>query len=130
MGMTFAEFCKKAKMDTSEMKEIVGKYDEIKSYVMDAKGYFLIRVNRETNKIEVGFCPKPNKITYKIVGNTPQEIYFIAAELGLFSRYDHAAYLGKELEKAHLALKYNLEYVQDDDLCRAPQESLRPSGRS
>ena len=28
-------------------------------------------------------------------------------------RKDHAAYLGRELQKAYLALKYNLEYVQE-----------------
>ena len=29
---------------------------------------------------------------------------------------EHAAYLGKELEKAYLALKHDLEYVQDEEL--------------
>ena len=36
--------------------------------------------------------------------------------MGLISRMEHAAYLGKELEKAYLALKYTLQYVQDDPL--------------
>lgn len=111
MGMTFAEMCKRTKIDTSRMKEITGHYHHIKDYAMDPKGYFLIRINRETNQIEVGFCPQLNTITYKIVGKTPQDIYFTAAKLGLLSLYDHAAYLGKELEKAYLALKYSLEYV-------------------
>ena len=31
-------------------------------------------------------------------------------------RMDHAAYLGRELQKAYIALKNNLEYVQDDEL--------------
>ena len=34
----------------------------------------------------------------------------------LISRMDHAAYLGKELEKAYIALKNKLKYVQDEDL--------------
>ena len=34
----------------------------------------------------------------------------------LISRLDHAAYLGKEIEKALIALKYRLSYVQDEDL--------------
>ena len=31
-------------------------------------------------------------------------------------RKDHAAYLGRELQKAYIALKNNLEYVQDEEL--------------
>jgi dihydropteroate synthase len=31
-------------------------------------------------------------------------------------RKDHSAYLGRELEKAYVALMNDLEYVQDDEL--------------
>jgi len=34
----------------------------------------------------------------------------------LVENMGHAAYLGREIEKACLALKNNLEYVQDDEL--------------
>jgi dihydropteroate synthase len=37
-------------------------------------------------------------------------------ERALISRLDHAAYLGREIEKAMIALKYNLKYSQDEDL--------------
>lgn len=114
--MTFAEYCKNAKIDISGMKEVHGSYDEIKDYRMDPKGYFLIRINRDTNKIEVGLCKELNKISHIIFGDKPQDIYFAVAKMELVSILDHASYLGKELEKAYLALKYNLEYVQDDEL--------------
>ena len=113
---SFAEYCKKARIDTSEMKEVEGQYNEIKDWAMDPKGYFLIRVNKEENKVEVGYCPETNKITVKIEGKKPQDIFFKAIQLGLISRLDHAAYFGKELEKAFLALKYNLKYEQDSEL--------------
>jgi len=34
-------------------------------------------------------------------------------ELGLVSRWDHAAYLGSELTKAEIALRTGKEYIQD-----------------
>lgn len=114
--MSFKDYCKKASIDTSEMEEVTGHYDEMKDWVMDNKGYFLIRVNKEANRVEVGFCPTTNKVTLLITGDKPQDIYFEACKAGIVSRLDHAAYLGKELEKAFLALKYNLNYVQDEIL--------------
>jgi dihydropteroate synthase len=35
-------------------------------------------------------------------------------ELELVTRLDHASYLGRELEKAEIALKFNRSYAQDD----------------
>jgi len=39
-----------------------------------------------------------------------------AIKLGLVSRADHAAYLGRELMKAEIAAKLGKNYVQDEDL--------------
>ncbi len=47
------------------------------------------------------------------------------AKMNLFSRVEHAAYLGKELMKAEIALKKNLYFNQDEDLDlnrKAPEE--------
>jgi tetrahydromethanopterin S-methyltransferase subunit A len=93
-----------------------GKFHHYKDWKMDPKGYFLIRVNKKKKKIELAHCRKDNIIEMVIEGKIPQEIYFTAIEKNLLSRKDHAAYLGKELEKAYLALKFNLAYVQDEEL--------------
>ncbi len=114
--VTFAEYCKQAKIDISEMQEVVGHYDELKDWVMDPKGYFLVRVNREAHAVEAAFCPKTNKVTVKLTGKKTQDIMFQAIRMGLISRLDHASYLAKELEKAFLALKYSLKYEQDEPL--------------
>ena len=98
------------------MEEIKGKYDDKKDWVYDPKGYFLIRVNKEKKRIEAGFCKQGNKIIKLVYGKRASDVYFTIIQLGLVSRMDHSAYLGKELEKAELALKYNLNYVQDEDL--------------
>ena len=97
-------------------QEIQGSYDDIQDWVMDLKGYFLIKINREKKQLELAHCRKNNIIEIKIVGKRPQDVYFEAIKRGLISRLDHAAYLGKELEKAYLALKLGKNYVQDEEL--------------
>ena len=111
------------KSQTDEkVEEIQGHFDEMKDWKYDPKGYFLIRINREKKDIEIAHCRRNNVIEKVIKGKKPQDVYFTACELGLISRTDHAAYLGKELEKAYLALKYDLEYVQDEELDLSQKE--------
>lgn len=97
------------------MKEIDAKGFEQK-WVLDPKGYFLIRINKKENLIEVGHCLKNNEVVHLIKGKTPEEIMYKIIDCGFVSLLDHAAYLGKELQKAYLALKLNEEYVQDSEL--------------
>ena len=102
--------------EDKNMKLIKGKYDDLKDYKYDIKGYFLIRINKATKEIEVGHCKQNNIILTKITGKRASDIYFSIIKAGLVSRLDHAAYLGKELTKAEIALNYNLDYVQDEPL--------------
>ncbi|MDP2925993.1 MAG: DUF4346 domain-containing protein [Nanoarchaeota archaeon] len=83
---------------------------------LDPKGYFLIRINREKKIIEVAHCLKNNEIIRIIIGKTPEEIMYKIIDEGHISLLDHAAYLGKELQKAHIALIYDFEYIQDSDI--------------
>lgn len=101
---------------TPDFREISAEYDDLKEFALDPKGYFLIRANRETQEIEVAFCPKLNEVSVKVVGKTPLEIYQTILKQQLISRMDHAAYLGRELQKAYDALRAGLPYVQDDEL--------------
>ena len=82
----------------------------------DPKGFFLVKPNYKDKAIHVGFCTNDNVLRYEIIGKRPQEIYHTIAKLGLISLYEHAAYLGKELKKAELAIKHSLKYVQDEDI--------------
>ncbi len=97
-------------------KLISAKYDDKKEFILDKKGYFLIRINRRNKNIEVAYCKFRNKIEYKVVGKKPLEIYQTIIKKGLISRMDHAAYLGRELQKAYIAIRENKEYVQDNEL--------------
>lgn len=104
------------KVEENDVREIVAEYDD-KEFVIDNKGYFLIRVNREKGNIEVAFCKEKNKVALKVIGKKPIDIYHtIINKEKLPIRKDQCAYLGRELQKAYIALKNNLKYVQDDEL--------------
>ena len=49
-----------------------------------------------------------------ITGENAKEVLDTIIRLGLVSRLDHAGYLGRELMKAELALKFRRSYSQDD----------------
>ncbi len=99
-----------------DVQEVTAEYNDAREFVMDEKGYFLIRINEKKKEIEVGFCPELNKLGVKITGRKPLEIYQTIIKKNLVNRLDHAAYLGRELQKAYDALQAGLSYVQDDEL--------------
>ena len=49
-----------------------------------------------------------------VAGDEPMTIIETLADKGLVSMLDHAGYLGKELEKARLAIRFKRSYLQDD----------------
>tara|TARA_Y100000310_G_scaffold342995_1_gene448653 strand:+ start:19289 stop:19891 length:603 start_codon:yes stop_codon:yes gene_type:complete len=105
------------KVKKSQAKEITATYDDTKEFVADGKKYFLIRLDRNSNNIEVGFCNEKNNVVLRVIGKKPIEIYqMMINKEKLPIRKDHAAYLGRELQKAYIALKQNLDYVQDEEL--------------
>ena len=105
------------KAEDKGAKEIIASYDDRKDFVIDGKNYFLIRLDRENKNIEVGFCKEKNKVALKVTGKKPVDIYqTMINKEKLPIRKDHAAYLGRELQKAYIALKNHLEYVQDEEL--------------
>ena len=92
------------------------QYDDLKEFVMDPVGYFLIRILPQTKEIEIALCGEKNVIAKKVIGKMPLEIYQTCIKNKMLSRQDHAAYLGRELQKAFIALQRGLPYVQDDEL--------------
>ena len=48
-----------------------------------------------------------------IIGNTAKEVLDTILREGLVTRLDHAGYIGRELMKAELALKFGRSYAQD-----------------
>lgn len=82
----------------------------------DPKGYFTIKPFFSKKKIFVRFYNYRHKLKHTFSGISTMQIIHEFVRRKLLSRLDHAAYLGKEIEKAMLALKYRLNYVQDEDL--------------
>ncbi len=79
-------------------------------WILDPQGYFLIRINRFEECLEVGHCSTSNQLVHVIKGRTPESIMYKIIDQGYLSLLDHAAYLGKELQKAYLVLKYGPKY--------------------
>ncbi len=101
---------------SSSYKEIPAEYDDSKDFKLDERGYFLIKVDRKNKNIEVAFCKGKNIVELKVVGKKPIEIYHTIINQKIISQPSHAAYLGRELQKAYIALDKNIEYIQDDEL--------------
>ena len=99
-----------------EIEVIKATHDPIKDWRMDPKGYFLIRIDRKNELIEIGLCKKGNVILKKIVGKTAEDIGYTVVREKITEHPQHLVYLGKELEKAEIALKLGIEYVQDTRL--------------
>jgi len=103
--------------------KIVAKYHKIKDWRMDPKGYFLIGIDRDKKIIRVGYCrivklknTSRNDMVAEVKGFTAIEIVNTLIKKKFISTLQHAADMGIELNKAELALKYDLEYIQDKNL--------------
>ena len=111
------------KINNNIKTSITAKYNKIKDWVIDPKGYFLIKIDRERNLIRVGYCifskinvnPIHDMIA-EVTGKTALEIVNTLIKKNFISTLQHAADMGIELNKAELALKYNFKYIQDKDL--------------
>ncbi len=91
---------------------IEAHYDPEKSWHEDPKGYFLIRIVPENGRIEAAFVTKEHVIRKVVYGERAVDIYYTICHRKLITRHDHAAYLGKELYKAEMALRYGKKYRQ------------------
>ena len=105
---------------------------------LDPNGYFIIKVDLEENKIilehflnninEEGYaldpetnepikCDSPNKRVRNEVfeGISAKQLGILITEErhDLLTRFDHALYLGRELQKAEECLYRKLPYIQD-----------------
>jgi len=86
-------------------------------YASDMVGWFKIEVDREEGLIAATHYPFEGKEQDAIIkGLDARGIYLAIIGKGLISKLDHAAYLGKELAKAEIALRMGRAYIQDEKL--------------
>ena len=89
------------------------------SFQMDPEGFFTIHIEDGQIVVRYHITLYPNGpgiLKRTIKGKDPMKIYHTISRLDLISRYDHAAYLGVELEKAAICLKKGINYVQDSEI--------------
>ena len=124
--------------DLKIKNELIDKKLSQRDIVLDSSGYFIIKIDQINKKIVVEHylnniddkgialdpitnkpiqCDKQNKRQYNKIfeGNTAKEIGILITEknTNLISKFDHALYLGRELQKAEECLLKDHEYIQD-----------------
>ena len=111
------------KINIKFRKKITARYDKIKDWRIDPKGYFLIDVDKEKKILKIGYCKihkNNNSANHDMIaevwGKTAIEIINTLIAKKFISSLQHAGDMGIELYKAELALKYDLKYIQDKDL--------------
>ena len=104
-------------------KRLISKYHKIKDWKMDPKGYFLIKIDEESDLIRVAYCifvklgnDPIHDMKVEVTGQTAIEIVNTLINKRYISTLQHAADMGIELHKAELALKYKLKYIQDKEI--------------
>ena len=124
--------------DLKRKNKLIDKKLSQRDIVLDSSGYFIIKIDQVNKKIVVEHylnniddkgialdpitnkpiqCNKQNKRQYNKIfeGNTAKEIGILISEknTNLISKFDHALYLGRELQKAEECLLKDHEYIQD-----------------
>ncbi len=107
------------KIEVKQIETLAANFDHVKDISLDKAGWFLISIDREKKEIMaehyIGYGTE-GKVHCKIVGKTAEDVAGTIVKLNLVSDLYHAAYLGKELEKAEIALKTGKNYEQDKSM--------------
>ncbi len=91
-------------------------YRESLDYQDDPAGFFVIQIDAQTHKILVEHYSPDFELLRMLHGINALEIYSTIIRNGWVTLVQHAAYLGRELGKAELALKRGWLYEQNKEL--------------
>jgi len=80
---------------------------------MDKAGYFVVLPQAHRGTILVEHYGYDDKLLHTIEGKDARSLYLTIIENNWVTQLSHSAYLGKELTKAELSLKYGFKYIQD-----------------
>ena len=80
---------------------------------LDKAGYFVIIPQAKRGLIVVEHYANDNTLWRIIEGKEARNVYLTIIENEWITEMSHAAYLGKELEKAELSMKMGFKYIQD-----------------
>ncbi len=97
--------------ERSSVERVQQKVFNPKRIKLDKAGYFVINVLDDRLLLEHFDYRK--RLLRTIAGDSARNLYLTIIEAGWVTRLDHAAYLGKELTRAEMALKNGGSFVQD-----------------
>lgn len=80
---------------------------------LDRAGYFVVIPEPSACRIVVEHYGYDDGLLHTVEGPDARSIYFTVIRNGWLTQLSHAAYLGKELERAELSMKHGFRYVQD-----------------
>jgi tetrahydromethanopterin S-methyltransferase subunit A len=80
---------------------------------LDEAGYFVIIPSKKEKMITVEHYSYNNKLLRTIEGKNSRDIYLTIVSNRWITELSHAAYIGKELEKAELSIQKGFKFVQD-----------------
>ena len=96
--------------------------------VQDPSGFFILFLDKERKEIVVEFYEGvvkdkkkgkkvgTGKLRLVVCGRDAEALCHTISRASLVSRVEHASYLGRELQKAEIALNFGLSYEQDEDI--------------
>jgi tetrahydromethanopterin S-methyltransferase subunit A len=87
---------------------------------LDKAGFFIVLPQRDTGEIVCEHYENSGRLAHVITGWQANVIAATAVEKGFITQLDHAAYLGRELAKAEMALSGGGDYEQDAALGALP----------
>ena len=93
-----------------------------KTLRLDKGGFFIVLPQATTGLIICEHYENSGRLAHVIEGRQAAVIAATVIEEGLVTQLDHAAYLGRELAKAEIALKTGAHYEQDAALGILPSE--------
>ncbi|HUS75243.1 MAG TPA: dihydropteroate synthase-like protein [Methanothrix sp.] len=106
LGLDLLILKEKRRLPEEDMPEKFVEAKECRKYEPDSRGSFRIFLSRGLILAQNG--------SITVAGKNARDILNTLIERDLVSRLDHAGYLGRELEKAQIALRLKRNYVQDE----------------
>lgn len=93
-----------------EVEHVVSGDDSV---VLDKTGFFVILIDSIGKKIVLEHYSYDRNIKNKFSGSSAKLLCDTVLRKGLVKDLSHAAYLGRELMKAEIALSGDFDYTQD-----------------
>jgi tetrahydromethanopterin S-methyltransferase subunit A len=99
-----------------------------KTLRLDEAGFFVVLPQAATGLIICEHYENNGRLAHVIEGRQGAIVAATVIEQGLLTQLDHAAYLGRELAKAEIALKTGSHYEQDAALGILPSKKSQSAG--